>query len=112
MILILSCNSIHWCLFIVSCENDWSAFNQSCYKLVSDYKDVEVCREDCKKDGGDLASIHSMEENDFIVSFLNINPIWIAGSITEKDGQFRWIDGSKWDFENWDKGRIVCFNLV
>ena len=22
------------------------------------------------------------------------------------------IDGSKWDFENWDKGRIVCFTLV
>ena len=77
-----------------------------------DYTDIEVCREDCKREGGDLASIHSMEENTFIISFLKERPArsekkstWIAGSITEKDGQFRWMDGSDWDFENWDEGR-------
>ena len=60
-----------------------------------------------------------MEENDFIISFLKERPeragrkdTWIAGSITEKDGQFRWMDGSDWDFENWDKGIILCFNLI
>eukprot|EP00092_Neocalanus_flemingeri_P019104 GFUD01020694.1.p1 GENE.GFUD01020694.1~~GFUD01020694.1.p1 ORF type:complete len:202 (+),score=44.44 GFUD01020694.1:94-699(+) len=95
----------------VSCDNDWTRFNQSCYKLVIDYNDIEVCREDCKKEGGDLASIHSKEENDFIISFLEERPIrggqkdaWIAGSITEIDGQFSWLDGSDWDFENWDEG--------
>eukprot|EP00092_Neocalanus_flemingeri_P019105 GFUD01020695.1.p1 GENE.GFUD01020695.1~~GFUD01020695.1.p1 ORF type:complete len:187 (+),score=32.94 GFUD01020695.1:219-779(+) len=88
----------------VSCDNDWTMFNQSCYKVVRGYNDIEVCREDCKRQGGDLASIHSMEENDFIVSFHQDNPIWTGGSITEKDGQFRWLDGSDWDFENWDEG--------
>eukprot|EP00092_Neocalanus_flemingeri_P002627 GFUD01002814.1.p1 GENE.GFUD01002814.1~~GFUD01002814.1.p1 ORF type:complete len:195 (-),score=40.35 GFUD01002814.1:76-660(-) len=95
----------------VSCENDWTRFNQSCYKLVKDYTDIEVCREDCKKEGGDLASIHSIEENYFIISLLKDRPdrdgkknTWIAGSITEEGGQFSWLDGSDWDFEIWDEG--------
>ena len=29
---------------------------------------------------------------------------WFAGSITEKDGDFSWMDGSDWDFELWDEG--------
>eukprot|EP00092_Neocalanus_flemingeri_P061228 GFUD01073572.1.p1 GENE.GFUD01073572.1~~GFUD01073572.1.p1 ORF type:complete len:203 (+),score=49.89 GFUD01073572.1:174-782(+) len=95
----------------VACDIEWTMFKQSCYKLVIDYTGIEVCREDCKKEGGDLASIHSKEENDFIISFLEERPIrggqkdaWIAGSITEIDGQFSWLDGSDWDFENWDEG--------
>ena len=61
-----------------------------------------MCREDCKKEGGDLASIHSLEENDFIASFIGEHLMWIAGSITEMDGDFSWTDGSDWDFEYWD----------
>eukprot|EP00092_Neocalanus_flemingeri_P011756 GFUD01012678.1.p1 GENE.GFUD01012678.1~~GFUD01012678.1.p1 ORF type:complete len:195 (+),score=33.74 GFUD01012678.1:118-702(+) len=88
----------------VSCGNDWTKFSQSCYKLVKDYNDIEVCRKDCKQEGGDLASIHSMEENEFIVTFMSEHSIWIAGSITEQNGNFSWLDGSTWDFDNWDVG--------
>ena len=69
------------------------------------YSDIEECRQDCKKDGADLASVHSKEENDFIVSLLEESPTWIAGSITEEDGDFFWLDGSAWDFEYWLSGQ-------
>jgi len=55
-------------------------------------------------EGADLASVHSKEENEFIVSLLVQSPTWIAGSITEKDGDFFWLDGSPWNYENWDEG--------
>ena len=74
------------------------------YKLVMNYSDIEECRQDCKNQGADLASVHSNEENDFIVSLLEESPTWIAGSITEEDGDFFWLDGSAWDFELWDEG--------
>jgi len=83
--------------------------------LVIDYTNIEECRSDCRKEGGDLASIHSMEENDFIRSFLDKRPeregkknAWIAGSITEEDGDFSWMDGSDWDFDNWDEGKFMA----
>ena len=85
-----------------SCDADWTEFNNSCYKIFPNHSNIEECRADCRKEGGDIASIHSMEENDFIASFMEENVVWIAGSITEKDGNFSWLDGSDWDFEHWD----------
>ena len=79
--------------------------------MLSDYHDVEVCREDCREGGGDLASIHDEEENEFVASFIMERPVrggekdtWIAGSITDVGGEFTWMDGSRWDYENWDLG--------
>jgi hypothetical protein len=63
-------------------------FDQSCYKLVMNYSDIRECRKDCQKEGADLASDHSKDENDFIVTLLEESPTWIAGSITEEDGDF------------------------
>ena len=86
------------------CPAQWRSFNKSCYKLVVNYTDIKECRKDCFKEGADLASIHSQEENQLIVSLLEDSPAWIAGSITEEDGEFMWLDGSPWDFTNWDQG--------
>ena len=61
--------------------------------------------------GGDIASIHDLEENSFVSTFILDRPVrggekdtWIAGSIKEAGGEFSWMDGSPWDFENWDLG--------
>ena len=64
--------------------------------------------------GGDIASIHDLEENNFVSTFILDRPVrggekdtWIAGSIKEAGGEFSWMDGSPWDFENWDLGKII-----
>jgi C-type mannose receptor len=97
---------LHCFILEEHCDADWKMFNQSCYKLVMNYSDIRECRKDCQKEGADLASVHSKDENDFIVSLLEESPTWIAGSITEEDGDFFWLDGSAWDFESWDEGGI------
>ena len=95
-----------------SCPEGWSIFRGRCYSLKVDFNDIDECRSECKEVGGDLASIHDQEENDFVASFIKDRPVrggekdtWIAGSITEHGGQFTWLDGSPWDFENWDLGK-------
>ena len=93
---------------------NWACFKQSCYKLVEkNYTDIEDCRKDCMLEGGDLASIHDNEENNFIQTLQKDNLVWFGGRIDEKDGDFRWIDGSDWDFDNWDISEIIInFYLV
>ena len=87
---------------------NWACFKQSCYKLVEkNYTDIEDCRKDCMLEGGDLASIHDNEENNFIQTLQKDNLVWFGGRIDEKDGEFRWIDGSDWDFDSWDISEII-----
>ena len=95
-----------------NCGTDWAAFNQSCFKLVLNYSDIEECRQDCMVGGGDLASIHSKEENDFIETLMKDDLVLFGGRIAERDGEFSWIDGSDWDFDYWDgKKGIYNYNL-
>ena len=35
---------------------------------------------------------------------LSSQDTWIAGEITQKDGAFSWMDGTPWDYDNWDVG--------
>ena len=58
-------------------------------------------------EGGDLASIHDKEENNFIRTLQKDNLVWFGGRIDGKDGDFGWIDGSDWDFDNWDESKLI-----
>jgi surface protein len=49
--------------------------------------------------GGHLATIHSQEENDFIDAA--VDAVWVGGTDQEVEGQFRWVDGTPFDFINW-----------
>ena len=61
-------------------------------------------------EGGDLASIHSKEENDFIQTLQKENLVWFGGRIAEKDGEFSWIDGSEWNYDSWDESEQKLSN--
>jgi len=97
---------------LVCPSDEWRSFEGHCYRLLTDYHSMEECREDCNYDhGGDIASVHSLAENDFITTFVQERPVrggerdtWIGGYIEETDGQFSWLDGSSWNFQNWDVG--------
>ena len=92
------------------CGTGWAASRRKCYKLVMNYSDIEECRKDCMLEGGDLASIHSKEENDFIQTLQKENLVWFGGRIAEKDGEFSWIDGSEWNYDSWDESEQKLSN--
>lgn len=87
----------------VDCDDGWSGYGSNCYKLLTEYSDIDVCRRHCRQAGGDLASIHSKEENDFIKTLQGDKLTWFGGRIAEKDGEFTWVDGTEWNFDDWDK---------
>lgn len=57
-------------LEIVCPSEAWRSFEGRCYRLLTDYHNMDECRDDCVDYGGDIASVHSMAENDFITEEL------------------------------------------
>ena len=57
--------------------------------------------------GGDLATITSIEEQDFIAPLLpgpGGQSAFIGATDSESEGNWRWISGESWDFEYWTPG--------
>lgn len=53
-----------------NCPSQWWPYAGHCYKIHREKKIQRDALTTCRKEGGDLASIHSIEEFDFIISQL------------------------------------------
>jgi len=58
----------------------------------------------CEGHGAHLASIHSEEENNFLLSISDQAVLWLGGGDFSHEGAWVWSDGSAWNFTNWEKG--------
>ncbi|KAK0414531.1 hypothetical protein QR680_011481 [Steinernema hermaphroditum] len=67
----------------------------------------DKAKERCRKEGGELASVHNAKENAILSTLkhrtVGIRPMWLGGiAKTGYDSnQFRWIDDSSWDYQWW-----------
>ncbi|XP_028664630.1 lactose-binding lectin l-2-like isoform X5 [Erpetoichthys calabaricus] len=92
-----------------SCEQGWVTYAGRCYQYFPALKtwiDAEV---QCLSLGGNLASVHSSDANQFITTLIKSKdpsgPVtWLGGSNCVRDSTWLWTDGSKWDFTNWNAG--------
>ena len=85
--------------------DDWETYNgddQSlkCFKYFPSQQYATTAEKDCQALGGHLASIHSLEEKKFIDKMVS-DDFWIGGVDVNKNGQWGWTDGSKWDYTYW-----------
>ena len=91
-------------LFPISgCGSTWKQFGSHCYKLFGDKLSWNDAQVRCEKEGSNLASVHSLEENQFL---FNLSPegVWIGANDKAKEGTWVWTDGSAWKLENWRTG--------
>jgi hypothetical protein len=59
----------------------------------------------CQMKGANLASIHSQQENNFIQrKICKKESCWIGYTDEVTEGQFKWVDGSAYTWDNWGKG--------
>uniref|UniRef100_A0A3B1J3G1 C-type lectin domain-containing protein n=1 Tax=Astyanax mexicanus TaxID=7994 RepID=A0A3B1J3G1_ASTMX len=72
--------------FELSCYG-WKKFGSSYYYISSEKKNWNVARQDCRNRGADLVIINSREEQ-------QNKYIWIGLSDAEKEGEWKWVDGS------------------
>ncbi|KAM6466010.1 C-type lectin LmsL-like [Liasis olivaceus] len=92
------------------CARGWVQYKSACYKAVMQRKTWTEAEMSCQSytPTSHLASIHSMEENDFIFHLMG-KPLnykigeayWIGAHDTFKEGTFVWTDGSSFDFHSY-----------
>ena len=81
----------------------------NCYSGPYEMMNWTSAEKSCEQKGAHLTSIHSIEENNFLLSnliMLDTNPtgpfIFIGG--VRANGSFRWTDGTNFKYTNWIDG--------
>nr|XP_055046305.1 C-type lectin lectoxin-Lio3-like [Misgurnus anguillicaudatus] len=88
------------------CPNGWTPFGVQCYKLFSQSVNWATAEKNCQSVGANLASVHNIVENDFLLKLVSANTYtWIGGHDGEVEGQWLWSDGSHFVFTNWCAGQ-------
>ncbi|XP_072050976.1 uncharacterized protein [Amphiura filiformis] len=85
---------------VAPCPETWLLYRGHCYRYFSISTTWTVARDHCRGLGGDLASIHSAEENSIIYGLIS-SDVWIGGNDMSREGDFQWSDGSRFGFTNW-----------
>merc|ERR550517_1746512 len=93
------------------CPYGWDTYTDTssgvkCFKYGSDIYFATYAEEACQDQGGHLASIHSMEEQNFLMQTFNPpDRVWIGAVDPDQNGAWEWTDGSSFDFSNWRSGQ-------
>ena len=74
------------------------------YKYFQEKLSWSAAEARCQQDGGHLASIHSIYENNFLHQLKTGTDTWFGFNDINTEGDWGWSDGSDVDFENWYPG--------
>jgi len=58
----------------------------------------------CQEMGANFVSINSAGENEFVSDLCGGENCWIGLNDVVKEGDYKWSDGSSFDYSNWDSG--------
>ncbi|KAG9476571.1 hypothetical protein GDO78_003227 [Eleutherodactylus coqui] len=91
----------------ISCPASWIPYNGFCYTLLKENKIWKDAVLSCRKEEGDLASLHNIEESSFITSqfgFGDAEYVWIGLNDLKTQLFFEWSDGSPVTYTTWQRG--------
>ncbi|KAL4001160.1 hepatocyte growth factor activator [Sarotherodon galilaeus] len=86
------------------CPNHWVHYAGNCYYLVRTAEMWSNALAACRKEGGDLASIHNIEEQSFIISqsgYMPTDVLWIGMNDQKNQMLFEWSDHSHVTYTQW-----------
>ncbi|XP_030018045.1 type-2 ice-structuring protein-like [Sphaeramia orbicularis] len=88
-----------------TCAEGWSPYEKDCFHYFEEKMSWVDAEMNCQKHNGNLASVHSQEELDFIHSLVPDNStgvgLWLGGSNCQQDDTWLWKDGSAFKFTFW-----------
>ncbi|XP_062976933.1 macrophage mannose receptor 1-like [Elgaria multicarinata webbii] len=99
----------------VKCLDGWVAYADHCYHLNRGPKAWKSALLSCRKDGGDLISIHNIEEYSFVISQLGYKAtdlLWLGLNDQKTQMYFEWSDGTPVVFTKWQRGEPTHINNV
>ncbi|XP_042352885.1 macrophage mannose receptor 1-like isoform X2 [Plectropomus leopardus] len=97
------------------CSRPWIPYNGHCFHLNRTQKTWSDAQQECRNEGGDLVSIHNVEEQSFVVSqlgYTSTDELWIGLNDRKTEGLFEWIDHSTVSFTSWEFGKPAVFTDV
>ena len=89
--------------FSVEAKGEWSFHNSNVMHLSEKRLklNVSAAEQFCINQGGHLASVGSQEEQEDLIKVANKRPVWLGGRRRADGAGWEWLDGRKWDFQNW-----------
>lgn len=98
---------------ILYCPSGWTFFEKSqfCYKTFFQ-AEWEEAEQRCVSEGAHLASIHSLDENDFVAGMAHVDMTvdwrdgaWIGlSTVKNNPTTWKWTDGTPTDYSHWADG--------
>jgi len=94
-----------------TCPSGWSLYNNRCFSWYSPRVTWGTAEKRCLALGGNLASIHSLAEHDFIRAMIKQKSggyerlSWIGGSDAAQEASWLWSDGLPMKYTNWGRGQ-------
>ena len=91
---------------VESCkEGEQERFGEHCYSWSTEGAWWGGAKSLCERMNGSLAAVTSMEIHNFLMTKVDKDNwrtwYWIGGSDKQREGTWKWEDGSEWDFTNW-----------
>ena len=83
---------------VVTCPENWTEFNQSCYRYFSSDSYWRYAEDLCLNEGGHITSVHSAEEDTFLLNLAGGQYFWLGGYSSENS--WVWSDGTDFDYSN------------
>lgn len=110
-------------LIALDCPNGWQALESSCYKVMGKFGNSKTfgwlkALRVCLGFGGNLVSITSKKENEFVYNFssstIRNNTAWIGLIYDSQLARYQWIDGSSFNFSyiNWPESTTSNENVT
>ncbi|KAM4605239.1 macrophage mannose receptor 1b [Polymixia lowei] len=90
------------------CSSPWIPYNSHCFNLFRTKKTWSDAQTECRKEGGDLTSIHNVEDQSFVISqlgYAKTDELWIGMNDRKTEGLFDWSDHSTVMFTSWEYGK-------
>ncbi|XP_037077113.1 C-type mannose receptor 2-like [Pollicipes pollicipes] len=97
-----------------TCPPGWIPFGGHCYRLVGPKRTRADAAAVCQRDGGQLASIQSQDENDFITTLAfrsgtdfsdwTSRYAWIGAGRADPTAAWAWADCDAWTMARWHGG--------
>ncbi|KAK2862823.1 hypothetical protein Q5P01_002356 [Channa striata] len=108
MALSRAAGEIHLVKESTTCPSGWTDFNGRCFLYVATKMTWADAERNCLSRGGNLASVHSVDEYQFIQTMIrNLTgsyPVtWLGGTDAQQEGSWFWSDGTAFEFTYWSQ---------
>ncbi|CAG2219738.1 unnamed protein product [Mytilus edulis] len=107
---VLDHGNVQRCPQSIPRDNFLYALNDTCIQLIREEHSWNDARRYCTQHHGDLVVIQDTTKQQFIMNALKTsgwvkNGIWIGGTDREREGHWKWVNGQKMTWGNWERGQ-------